>query len=92
MDITMLPEVKERTKKMLRVHDYPTNHVKAWFLNHCDALLITRKMLEFLCEVLPESGRPSHKSSSFKFGEPKNMYRWAKDFSLDRYSQTKKLV
>ena len=92
MDITMLHEVKERTKKMLLVHNYPTSHVKAWFLNHCDALLIRRKVLEFLCEVLPESGRPSHKSSSFKFEEPQDMHRWAKDFSLDRYSQTRGLV
>ena len=92
MDITMLHEVKKRTKKMLLVHNYPTSHVKAWFLNHCDALLIRRKVLEFLCEVLPESGRPSHKSSSFKFEEPQDMHRWATDFSLDRYSQTRELV
>jgi predicted esterase len=91
-DQSIHQSVKERTTLLLEKHGYPMSLVTAWFLNHSDALLIRRRVLEFLCDVLPKSGGSLHQPSSFKFDEPDDMTKVISDFSLDRYSQIRGLV
>merc|ERR1739845_321587 len=70
MDNTVDRDIKDRTARLLKRFHYPTVLVKAWFLNLADAIVIRRRVLEFLCRVLPKSGEPVHESLLDKFDEP----------------------
>ena len=97
-DPVVKPHVQESVLKWLRQHQFPTVHVKAWFLNHCDAVLMRRRVLQFLCEVIPPSGnsriqtQEEAEKRSCVFPVPDELSTSIRNFDLEKFSQIRGLV
>ena len=84
--------LKEVTISLFREYQLPLTYVQAWVLNHSDALLIRRRVLEFLCDIVPKTGVPTHRSSSYVFPQPDDMHSWSSNFRLNKYNSVRGLI
>lgn len=98
IDSVVCPEVQDHALAWLREHGFPIVHIKAWFLNHCDAVLMRKRVLQFLCEVVPRSRCSQIQTvanamqRSCVFPVPEELSRYVQQFDLDKFSQVRGLV
>lgn len=95
LDTRVSQASKSHTMSWLRKYHWPV-HVQAWFLNHCDACLVRRFVLEFILDVMTMRDKACSfihaELRSFSFPLPRDMSYYISNFDLDNYSQIRGLV